>query len=41
MPTQVKDTIESLLYRLVLTPSPVGGLSLALDIKQMPNLFDD
>jgi hypothetical protein len=39
-PVQVKDTVESLLYRLVLKPSPVGGLSLSLDMKLMPNLFD-
>lgn len=37
---QAKDTVESLLYRLTLSPSPVGGLSLGLDIKLMPNLFD-
>jgi len=39
-PDVVKDTVESLLYRLTLQPSPVGGLSLGLDIKLMPNLFD-
>jgi hypothetical protein len=36
----VKDTVEALLYRLTLAPSPVGGISLGLDIKLMPNLFD-
>ena len=39
-PHAVKDTVESLLYRLTLQPSPVGGLSLGLDVKLMPNLFD-
>ena len=40
VPAQIKDTVEALLYRLVLKPSPVGGLALSLDIRLMPNLFD-
>ena len=37
---QLKDTIEAMLYRLVIKPSAVGGLDLSIDIHLMPNLFD-
>ena len=39
-PARVRDTVEALLYRLQLAPSPVGGLALALDINLLPTLFD-
>ena len=40
-PSRARDTLEALLYRLVVTPSAVGGLQLELDASIMVSLFVD
>lgn len=39
LPDKVQDTVESLLYRLVLFRDPVNGMSLKIDGNLLPQLF--